>query len=280
MDTNSIYPLANLFKNIQVELRVASFRHCPQDWIRYDIIKDFNKFYMVQSGEGWLKIKSNTYHPKSAQLYLIPAGVSHSYSVIDPNNTYLLYWCHFTATSNGEDLLGNLDLPDYIDLTPRDLITIKNYYNTLIESAWRDDIISILKTKTALLGIIAFYLEKSSLNGTFFRNNPNMEKLKTVMLYIDGNINNDITIQQLADLLHFNPKYFIKYFNKHTGMTPIQYINNKRIELSKHLLCTTDMQIDEIYFNVGFSSSHYFSRVFKNIVGISPTEFRNHQRKP
>jgi len=71
-----------------------------------------------------------------------------------------------------------------------------------------------------------------------------------------------------------NPSILTKKFNTQIGISPKQYILNKRLEYAKELLVNTNASIFEIANSVGFPDQLYFSRIFKIKEKISPSEYR------
>lgn len=92
--------------------------------------------------------------------------------------------------------------------------------------------------------------------------------------YLDSNYADAITLEQLASLAHMSKYYLVHAFTKCTGVSPICYLNKKRLEISKELLSGTNYSIAQIASSVGFSSQSYFAQVFKKDIGISPAEYR------
>lgn len=92
--------------------------------------------------------------------------------------------------------------------------------------------------------------------------------------YIQKHYTEPLDIDALCELCYLSKPYFFKQFKKETGTTPILMRNNLRIERAKSLLFDEECQISEISAMLGFESIYYFSRCFKNIVGISPQEYR------
>lgn len=100
--------------------------------------------------------------------------------------------------------------------------------------------------------------------------------VKEIKRYIDDNYSMDISLTKLAEELHFTPAYLTKIFKKYEGLTPVKYITNLRINKAKELLKShNDLQIGSIAKMVGYDEFHYFSRVFRTAVGMTPTEYRN-----
>ena len=69
--------------------------------------------------------------------------------------------------------------------------------------------------------------------------------------------------------------HLIDEFKKVYGVTPLQYLNAKRIEIIKNLLENTDMSISDISRQLHFNNEHYFSTFFRSKTGITPTQYRN-----
>ncbi len=83
-----------------------------------------------------------------------------------------------------------------------------------------------------------------------------------------------LTLQDIATAVHFNPIYFHRVFKRETGMTPLDYFTEERIEKAKNDLRTTDSSISQIANDCGFSSLAYFGSVFKKRTGYTPLMFR------
>jgi len=82
------------------------------------------------------------------------------------------------------------------------------------------------------------------------------------------------TVAEYADLLHKSPKTLSNIFSKLGSKTPLQYIQERRMLEARRLLKYTDNTIKEVAYEIGFKDLQTFSRFFKKIEGISPSEFR------
>ena len=99
-----------------------------------------------------------------------------------------------------------------------------------------------------------------------------------VRRYIDLNFKEALTLEQLAEEGHMNKYYLSHAFKKEYGVSPINYMISKRIEESKYLLAETDLSISQISQLLGFSSSSYFSQVFRKTQATTPLEYRQSQK--
>lgn len=108
-----------------------------------------------------------------------------------------------------------------------------------------------------------------------YRGGNQINALEASLAYIDKNLGEELTLEDVADKLGLTPSYFSHYFKKMTGETFVQYRMRKRIERAKQLLAIPHVKIIDIVVEVGYESYPHFSRTFKKATGISPTEFRN-----
>ncbi|MCU0772216.1 MAG: helix-turn-helix domain-containing protein [Verrucomicrobia bacterium] len=85
----------------------------------------------------------------------------------------------------------------------------------------------------------------------------------------------DLSLGQVARAVNTSTFYFCKMFKKYTGINFTDYLSRVRIEKSKNLLLNPNLRVSEIAFEVGFQSLTHFNRVFKKVLGQSPTEYRS-----
>jgi YesN/AraC family two-component response regulator len=104
--------------------------------------------------------------------------------------------------------------------------------------------------------------------------------VRRAMAYVHTHFAESISCSDLAKYLHINQDYLIRCFRQELGITPGTYLVRWRIKQAKELLENTDKGVTAIALDVGFSSQSYFSRVFKDQVGISPTAFRRTSQEP
>jgi two-component system, response regulator YesN len=98
--------------------------------------------------------------------------------------------------------------------------------------------------------------------------------LDGVAIYIDNNYSDELTRDLLAERICMNKYKFSKIFNEKFGQSIKSYINNIRVKKAAELLKNHDLGIMDIALSVGFGSVGHFDRVFKEIYGVSPKEYR------
>lgn len=99
-------------------------------------------------------------------------------------------------------------------------------------------------------------------------------RLKRVLDFIADKLGEDITLSQLAAIAGMSPHYFSQLFKQSTGRTPYHYVLLKRIERAKEQLCNPKSSVMEAALGTGFQNPSHFARVFRQLVGTTPSRFR------
>ena len=106
-----------------------------------------------------------------------------------------------------------------------------------------------------------------------------MQKLKKAFQLIDEKYATPLTLAELSTAAGLSPNYFCKFFQKMTHYTPIEYLNQYRIDQACLKLAYTDKSITDIAYACGFNNLSYFIKTFRKQKGISPGKFRQVNRK-
>ena len=97
--------------------------------------------------------------------------------------------------------------------------------------------------------------------------------------YIFENYGKDISLDDISRKMNLSPYYFSKLFKDKTGQNFVEFLTGIRIEKARELLKRPEMSMKEICAEVGYSDPNYFSRIFKKVVGMPPTEYRETVRR-
>jgi AraC-like DNA-binding protein len=100
--------------------------------------------------------------------------------------------------------------------------------------------------------------------------------IKKAIEYITDNYQNRLSLFDIANETHYSPYHFLRLFKQHTGKTPFGFLLDLKIEKAKDMLRKTNCTISQICDICGFSSLSYFSRVFREKTGMSPTQYKKH----
>ncbi|MBW7453209.1 AraC family transcriptional regulator [Paenibacillus sepulcri] len=261
-----------LLASARFQVWTAEYTKVQRSWQEFDHVPTFNRFYLIQEGVGLIRIEDEEYYPVKGQVVLMPAGVRQSYSTIS-DETYGKYWCHFTATLGDLRLFDIMETP-YI-LTVDDEERWKHWiflFASLKQYIQRDTIAASFRVNSLIMEIMACFIEQIGeikLN----RSSAVVDKIHTAISYMEQRFEEQLTIDELAKLVHYHPNYFIQVFKQFTGSSPIQYLNAMRVDKAKQWLSTTDMPVSEVAERVGMTL-FYFSRLFKEHSGFTPSGYR------
>ncbi len=139
--------------------------------------------------------------------------------------------------------------------------------NTLAES--REDIRDIHLCQT--IGRLLDILVTDSRREVHTSCSPTIDRALELMRREYGEA---LTVAGLANRVHLSRFYFIRKFREQTGQSPYQYLTNLRINQSKKLLCCTEDTVESIARQVGFSDGAGFIHSFKQLVGMTPFQYR------
>lgn len=142
------------------------------------------------------------------------------------------------------------------------------YFGTRIISPKQHE--SVVK----LLSIFAQHLSMLSNQLVVQQENSEPPVIRRAKEFINEHQTEDLTLGQVAKAVNTSTFYFCKMFKKATGINFTDYLSRVRIEKSKNLLLNPNLRVSEIAFEVGFQSLTHFNRVFKRILGQSPTDYR------
>ena len=92
--------------------------------------------------------------------------------------------------------------------------------------------------------------------------------------YIRDQVGSEIRRSDLAELVHMNPDYLNRIFKRETGMTLGDYVLNEKMQIARNLLQTTTLPVSYVASRVGYENFSHFSRTYKRMFGISPSEER------
>jgi AraC-like DNA-binding protein len=127
-----------------------------------------------------------------------------------------------------------------------------------------------------LLSIFAEHLSLLSNQVVVQQENSEPPVITRAKVYIHEHQTEELSLGQVAKAVNTSTFYFCKIFKKVTGINFTDYLSRVRIEKSKNLLLNPNLRVSEIAFEVGFQSLTHFNRVFKKLLGQSPTEYRAH----
>lgn len=233
-------------------------------------------FHYIFSGRGTLYARNSrdedvVYELHGGQGFLISPNQITTY-IADENNPWVYAWVEFDGMLAKEtlNLAGfSIDSPIFNPRYEKECLRMQNELIFLIEHP--DE------TSFALIGHLYLLLDalikssKSTL--TVKKNTLHDYYIKEAINFIEQNYQNNISVEDIADVVGINRSYFGKIFREQMGKSPQEFLLSYRmIKASKMLLLSTK-SIEEIGKAVGYESQFHFSRAFKTVYGMSPLKW-------
>ena len=294
-------------KQIQYETYHETKRHTPEDFpyniylcsIPLDFMQVPTHWHtemeliVIKKGEGMVSVNLTPYKVTAGDIVVVLPGQLHSiYAYKDARMEYenILFIPDMlksrTTDSCNLDCLNPL-LNGYVNF-PELIHSKLDYYDNIQACIEQMDDLSRDKPAGYQMGIkgclmiLLFHLYTHNSKTTQVKQQKSLEKLKLVLEYIHNNYQNSITIEEIADICHYSPSHFMKFFKETMGCGFIQYLNDYRLTLAAQLLQTTDDNILNISQQTGFENLSYFNRLFKRKYNRTPSVYRtqNARRKP
>jgi AraC family transcriptional regulator of arabinose operon len=237
---------------------------CPQYILLYCV-----------DGSGYIHIGKKKHILKPNTYFIIPKGVPHHYGT-DKTDPWSIYWVHFGG-ENASLLYARYtrEVEVEVQFIPyyEHRIELFNLILSLLESNY--SIRNIELTNLVLLEFLSSFIYNIELYPSYYT----ADHINSSIEFMKENLDKTYSIQELADRLFYSVSHYSDLFKKKTGFSPIRYFNQLKIQKSCQYLYFTDMNIKEICGKVGIEDPYYFSRMFKNLMGLSPAKYRSTHKK-
>jgi AraC-like DNA-binding protein len=272
-------------ENMNLILLNAARKEHRADWNWKGVNSPFARIYMVESGEATVVMPDgrHTIHP--GKLYMIPSFVTHGY---ENDSLFTLYYIHVYEEYN---IFDRLNFPFEIDASEVDLMLFRRLLNinpgrelarsdpdsydnmpTLIHHIARSGQIpfhSSVETRGILLQLFARFLACATVKQYI-----SDRRIDGILRYIGENLHRSLPISELAAQSFLSNDHLIRLFKKELNCTPVQYINLKKIERARLQLIIGNRSIKDIAYGLAFDNIAYFYRLFKQYVGLPPSQYR------
>jgi len=278
---NTRYLINKKNYNSNYELLYISKSKFENDWHSTAHFHPFTEIFFITNGKGAFHLNDTVVNVNKWDLIIINPNCLHTeksslsdvpleYVVLGVDNLLLNFPESYSLTNNEQQI----KLYKTINFS-KDKDLILNYFNQLINEVENKESNYELVCKS-ILTLFVTHIIRSTTSLLFIEESHEKLNLECVKIknYIDAHYSQNITLDFLSDLSYMNKFHLVHTFTKQIGVSPINYVINKRIQEAKNLLSTTSYSIRDIASIVGFANSSYFSQMFKKVTGMSPKSYR------
>ena len=262
-------------------------------WNYTGVSSPFARIYCIADGTASLRVGGRLYELRPGYLYLVPPFTSHDNICGSPFSHYYL---HFYEDNSAPGFSGSIfdkyDFPVEVPSQPIDELMFSRLVGMnpslsledLDPDSYNDNEsllhnISSEKERALSLrmesrGIVLFLLSRFLYHAQL-KDQATDERVQRAVSYIFLHLSDPaVDVETLAHEACLSVNQFIRTFRKQTGMTPLKFLTNKRIEKAQLLLLERNMSNKDLAYAVGYEDPAYFCRVFSNIVGVSPQQYK------
>ena len=278
-------------ESLNLQMLNVGFARQNGDWNWQEVNSPFTRIYCVTEGEARLHLgeAGGNIHLTPGHLYIIPAYTTHSYECY---GVFCHYYLHvYEGFKNVTNVMEMYDFPTEVEADgvderlfammcmahPEALLPEsdpRSYDNTtkFTDYVRRYNAMELwekMRLRGAILTLFSRFMEKAT---------PKLwtrdERMTKVLSYVHNGIGGDIDMDSLAGIACVTKPYLIRLFKRELGMSPLQYVNRKKVERAQLLLLTEDVSVKEVAYRLGFGDHSYFIRLFKKLTGRTPMEYR------
>lgn len=287
--------MQNLEHLTGISFRPLAIAHCRlgNEWNYSNIVSPFSRLYLITEGDGFIYPNNERIKLEKGFMYLIPSLIPCSYKCMKNmekfHSSFSIHLHSGISVYNlfrfktkikaldtdyklFEKLLGlNPDMD--LNVTDPTIYQVKPWLNSSYKP---HNAMNALQTQSIYQMLISRFFDEEEIR---YNNVSDMDFINKNFRYIHQNLSKITTIKELADRSCISPDHYTRRFKQVTGQTPIDYINQHRVEKAQLLLLTTTKTCNQISEVCGFKSNTYFSRIFKKYSQLTPEQYRQTQYK-
>lgn len=245
-------------------------------------------FFLVISGSGSLQTGDETYALHAGDCVFLDCSVPYAHTT--SQDLWELKWVHFSGLQMPgiyRKFLERSGSPVFRPSSELGFSSFSSLLDHLYELSVSDSYIRDMQLNEALASLLTHLMQEAwkPSGARFGHGSPQQEEnsstspsgrldISDVRLYLDAHYTEEISLDQLAELFHVNKYYLMRRFRQQYGTTIGSYVLHARIGAAKRLLRFSDVTLEEAGARVGIPDANYFSRIFKKIEGVTPSQYR------
>ncbi len=243
-------------------------------------LTDEYQLLFVSSGKGELTIDGDKHILQAGSLYFINYGSMAEIKSLAHTDLHL-YRLAFDIINKAAGQRSEASLSFYAEpllpdgeVATESLLQINTIFKQLCASEEKQHEHKVLEQQKYLYELLQLLLNDPV--QTMPANSAPAEhrrRIAQVLRYMQQHYNSSISRDEMAGLAGFHPRFFTKIFKEETGSTFINFLTSLRIKKAQELLLLSNLSLDAIAAQVGYTNGMYLSRIFKQYIGTAPTQY-------
>jgi AraC-like DNA-binding protein len=274
------------WSGVTIEVVHADLYPCAPSWRIAPTTTNRHGLFFVWKGHGWIERAGVRFAIAPGDLNFWRAGLRYC-AGHDPRQplTVLSIGLRLKGPGGSDPLLA-LAVPDRLSLTPEEARRFVAAANEVVAAQTQRTATSSLAVQGAALSLLALALRLAEeapaerRHGVIPPRHGESTRLAQVLAHIDAHLHERLSLPTLARVARLSPAYFAAFFRERTGTTAMDHVRRRRIAEARALLRESDAPIEEIARRVGYPDPFHFSRLFRRLVGKSPSAYRSSPSDP
>lgn len=229
-------------------------------------------FFCVNSGSGELEYLGKKYRLGRGDCVFINCQLPYSHST--DKNLWSLSWIHFSGITMQAVYQKYQERGGRPVFHPDNFADFQLLHQSLFDFASSVDYIRDMRINSGLNELLVLLMNESWHPAEHPDTDLKKQNLSPIRDYLEAHYTEKIVLNELADQFFISKFYLTRVFKEQFGVSINTYVQNLRITKAKQMLRFTDKKLEDIGYQCGLGAPHYFSRIFKQVEGITPSEFR------
>lgn len=263
-----------LRENAGLSVYSTGYEQCDSNHSWGPAVRDHYIIHYVASGRGTLRYNQQIYTVEAGQLFIIYPSQVAAYQA-DESDPWQYNWVGFNGTDAGRLVKMTGLSPDHPVISSDDPDKTGALLRRIADAG--DNTAAADAEMAGCLYLLLAHLIR--MNSRHPVGNPHQTYVSNALRYIQYNYANDIGVSDIARYVGISRSQLYRAFLQDFGVSPHNYLQTYRINEACGLLHDPAFSVAEVAGSVGFNDPLYFSRVFKSIKGITPSEYQRNHRK-
>lgn len=238
--------------------------------------KHWHQFFEIEvfiSGSGTHIINGISYPIKKGEMHLMKLTDIHEFSFESNCELYLVQipTQYLSEDINSVILNCKKDMIVYFD--ENEFEKIEQLYKLLVEEKNKKDLYNPGIIKSLITTLILMFFRKLNVNEKDIPDKYN-DRMNNIIIYMQNNFQHPLSLAEIAEKFYMNSEYFSRYFKKHMGIGPKEYLVGIRMEYAKKAVQETQLKSVDICMACGYNSMTTFLRDFKQTYNCTPKKMR------
>ena len=248
------------------------------------------EFIYVIAGSIRIGVDDQLITLNQGEIYFFDSGITH-YFLASPESRRLVYQFDIKLFNSVPELAGGEALK-HIFRTRENLSTawpaevavaMQEFLNGIYDEEIARRPGYLFATQQYLFGLVTLLTRSvprkavgapQTVMADSIQNQETLARLDQIFAYIESHYDQGVTLEEVAQVVGFNPHYFTRFFKRNTGTTFMAFLTEYRLAMAKSILATETLPMIEVAERAGFNSVKTFHHVFKEQVGMSPLKYQ------